>query len=144
MDMPSAYCSFRDEAARQMAERLGRRASRKRAIGLSAGALGLATAAFWAAMVTWPPATEAALFAFPDRTSCLAAEQSLAPWFEGELHRTAQARAARHAAFDPMLATFGEAQSRCAAGRADEALADFQDLANQIAKLEEHRSWTTD
>jgi len=43
-----------------------------------------------------------------------------------------------------MLAMFSEAQSRCAAGRADEALADFQDLANQIAKLEERRSWTTD
>jgi hypothetical protein len=144
MVTPSAYGSFRDEAARRTAGRLGRRASRKRVVGLSAGALGLATAVFWTTMLTMPPTTEAALFGFPDRTSCLNAGRSLAPWFEGELHRTARAGASPHGEFDPILATFGEAQSRCAAGRTDEALADFQHLANRIAKLEEHRTWTVD
>ena len=144
MVTPSTYGSFRDEAACRTAGRLGRYASRKRTIGLSAGALGLATAVFWTTMLSLPPATEAALVGFPDRTSCLNAGRSLAPWFEGELHRMGRAGAPPHDDFDPLQAAFGEAQSRCAAGRTDEALADFQDLANRIAKLEEHRSWTVD
>ena len=108
-------------------------------IGVSTGALALAAAAFWATMLTLPPATEAALFGFPDHTSCIKAGQSLAPWFEGELHRAEQAGAARHSDFDLTLTSFREAQSRCASGQTDEALADLQTLANQIAKLEEQR-----
>jgi hypothetical protein len=141
---PAAYGSFRSEATRERAERLGRRASRKRAIGVSTGALALAAAAFWATMLTLPPTTEAALFSFPEHASCIKAGQSLAPWFEGELHRMKQVGAAHHSDFDLTLTSFREAQSRCASGQMDEALTDLQTLANQIAKLEEHRSWRAD
>jgi hypothetical protein len=133
----SSYASFRDEAARETAGRLGRRALRMRAIGMSAGVVVLAVAAFSATLLVSPPASEAALFGFPAETSCAKAGQSLAPWFEAELRRTARTGAARHDETEEMLATFQDAQSECALGRTDKAVAEFQTLANMIAKLEE-------
>jgi hypothetical protein len=138
------YASFRDEAARQRAERFARSGSRKRAIGMSAAAFALATAAFWATMLMAPPTSEASLFDFPEDAGCVKAGQSLAPWFEGEQRRAARRGAHRYDNFDEMLTSFQGAQSQCASGETDEAIADFQALANQIAQAEERRSWRAD
>jgi hypothetical protein len=143
-DHSAAYNSFRDEAVRERAERFRRRTLRRRTIGMSAVACALATTAFWATMLMAPPTSEASLFGFPEDAGCINAGQSLAPWFEGELRRAARVGAQRSDHFDFILTTFQDAQSQCASGRTDDAVASFQALANRIAKLEEHRSPTAD
>jgi len=111
---------------------------------MSAIACALATAAFWATMLMAPPTSEASLFGFPDDAGCVKAGQSLAPWFEGEVHRAARIGVHRYDSFDVMLTSFQDAQGQCTSGHTDAAIADFQALANRIAKLEEHRSPAVD
>ena len=134
----SLYASFRDEAARDKAERLGRRARTRRVLGMSASVVALAIAAFSATLLMLPPPSEAALVEFPADTSCAKAGQSLAPWFEAEARRTARTGAARDETAE-MLTTFHQAQGACAAGETDEAVAELEALANLIAKLDETR-----
>ena len=132
-----AYSSFR-------AERLASIVSRQRAVGASLAALAVVAGTFAGAMLMSPPASEAALFAFPDKANCLKAGHSLAPWFENEQRRAARTGTHRFQDFDEMLTVFQNAQKQCAEGGTEHAVSDFQDLANQIAKLEESRSWRTD
>jgi len=139
-DRSVAYKSFREVAVREQTNRLRRRTIVQRAIGMSAAAFAAATFTFWATMLMAPPTSEASLFGFPEDASCVKAGQSLAPWFEGESHRAARRGVHRHGNFDEMLTSFQEAQSQCASGQTDDAIADFEALANQIAKLEEGRS----
>lgn len=135
----AAYRSFRDVAVLERIGRLRRHTAAQDAIGMSAVFVA-AVATFWAAMVMASPSSEASLFEFPEDAGCVQAGQSLAPWFEGEARLAMRAGAPRPEGFDAMLSSFQNAQSLCATGRADEAIAGLQSLANRIVKLEEHRS----
>lgn len=138
-----AYKSFRDVAVFERTERLRRRTAVRGAIGMST-VFAAAIVTFWTALVMTSPPLEASLFGFPEDAGCVKAGQSLAPWFEGEARYMMRAGASRHEGFDPILGSFQNAQSLCAVGRADEAIAGLQSLANQIAKLEEHRPSAAD
>ena len=136
-----AYRWFRDVAVLERTERLRRHTAVQDAISMSA-VCAAAIATFWAAMVMASPPSEASLFEFPEDAGCIKAGQSLAPWFEGEARRVMRVGAHRHEGFDVMLTSFQNAQSLCATGRPDEAIAGLQSLANQIVKLEEHHPST--
>jgi len=127
----NSYRSFRNDAGRALAERHVRREQRKRRINMLAAALLLASAGFWATMLTTPPTSQATLTS-PQAATCLGTGESLEPWFKAELHRRASAAVARRDDFDVMLAWFQDARRKCAAGLTEPALKDFQAIADRI------------
>ena len=105
-----------------------------RKLNIFAAAFALATALFWATMLTAPPTTQAALADDPSRRPCLKAGQNLAPWFEAEFNRRAYVGVRSHDDFNLMLGWFRAARNQCVSGMTDRSLANFQAIELKLAR----------
>jgi hypothetical protein len=134
----STYAGFRDAAARELAHRHRRRDLQRRKLNMLVAALILASGVFGATMLIAPPTSRAKLGA-PQSAACLKAERTLAPWFASELNRRGLTGTPRQDDFNLMLVGFKDAQSQCASGLTDQALGNFEALANRVVQAEERR-----
>ena len=99
-------------------------------------ALGVATAMFWATMLTSPPTSEAALTVPETRAICIEAGRSAGVWFEAELNRRAWARTAGYDNFNVMLSWFNAATNQCASGMTEKSVKNFRAIEAMIAALD--------
>jgi hypothetical protein len=102
-------------------------------------AFALATALFWATMLTSPPTTEAALSSPTSEPSCAAAGRGVGVWVESEAYRRSWVRAAGYDNFNLLLGWAREAQRQCASGSNERAMENFKAIEGLIATIEEHR-----
>ncbi|WP_410823507.1 hypothetical protein [Methylobacterium oryzisoli] len=101
-------------------------------VGAAGAALGLATLAFWALMLSAPPVSRAALD--PAADGCLTAGRLVRAWVEAEAGRRARVGAGpNQAAFNEVLLWTRAAEASCAAGRTRQAVREFQSLERLIA-----------
>jgi len=139
----TGYGNFRDDAARKLGQRHGRRELRKRKLNMLAAALLLALAGFGATMLTMPPTSQASLMTAHD-SSCVKAGQSLEPWFKTELTRRGLTGTAQRDDFNLMLVWFRNAKAQCATGLTQAASENLQVLADRIVTREELRQRADD
>ena len=116
--------------------RLPRPQNKLRMLG---AAFALATAMFWATMLTSPPTSEAGLSVPRSDPACGEAGQKLGVWFATEVQRRSGARANGHDDFNLMASWFTAARNQCASGMAERSAQNFRSLEAMIAALEERR-----
>ena len=100
-------------------------------------ALTVATALFWAAMLTSPPTSEARLTPPPKRAACIEAGRTVGAWFEAERHRRAWVQTSGYANFTFMLAWFNAAKNQCASGMIERSVENFRAIESMIAAMDD-------
>lgn len=108
-------------------------ARRRGKLKILAIAFALATAMFWATMLTSPPVTEAALSEPSAQADCMEVQRALEPWFKAQVYQRASFPADGYDSFNLMLAWFGAATNQCASGMAKRALENFRSIESMIA-----------
>ncbi len=77
----------------------------------------------------------------PPEMLCLAAGQSLAPWFRAELNGRVHLGVTSRDDFDLMLAWYKAAQNHCVLGLVDRSLANFRAIEFKLAGSMHRASW---
>ena len=126
--VPAPHHLFRAPARRTAST------SRRSRLSLFAAAFALATAMFWATMLTAPPVSEAALSPQPAQARCIETGRRLGPWFEAQVHRPASLQAGGPN-LNLMLVWYRAAQSQCASGKTERAAENFRAIETMMLAL---------
>ena len=107
-----------------------------RRLRLFGAAFGVATAMFWATMLTSPPTSEARLEPAPLSASCTEAGRPAGVWFKTEMNRRAWSHTGRDHKFNLKLSQFNAAQAQCASGMTERSIKNFRAVEYMILAID--------